>query len=194
MAQWEQDLVLSHSPSPSNSPPVSSEPGPSSTPVATIAPKEVTPEPTGTVSAASPEEPVVLVWALLNLVISLVGVILAIMLTVFMLLWHNKKQKQNQNNDDGDEEKRKQKQQRTLFFLTAIILGIVGIVVFLLTEDMNNTRVWVDKWTMLNVAIFIIEIVAIALTFKTKKEDKKNKQRKQKKATKLMMQAFIKIQ
>jgi|GEM_PF-6330294 len=45
--------------------------------------------------------------------------------------------------------------------------GLVGLVVFLVTEDMNNTMTIVDRWTIVNVVIFIIELIASFLHSKT---------------------------
>ena len=45
-------------------------------------------------------------------------------------------------------------------------MGIVGIVVFLLTEDMSRPMALVDNWTIVNVIILIVELIAIVLAFK----------------------------
>ena len=47
-------------------------------------------------------------------------------------------------------------------------MSILGIVVFLLTEDMSRPMALVDNWTIVNVIIFIVELIAIVLTFKHK--------------------------
>ena len=77
---------------------------------------------------------------------------------------------QSAGNDTKETQKRKQR--RTLLYVTAVVMGIVGLIVFLLTEDMSRPRAWVDSWTIVNAIIFIIEIIAIAFTFKTKKTAK----------------------
>jgi membrane protein YdbS with pleckstrin-like domain len=158
--------------------------------------EEVAPE--STVPVVSFKEQSVY-WALLNLIISMVGIILVVVLSVFVLLWHNKKQKHDKepqnvqnnvktqntmkqsNNSDVDyvemmsmgEGKQKRKQHRVLLYFTALVMGVVGVVVFLFTEDMSHSRVWVDNWTVVNVLIFIVEVIAIVFTFKTKKVNKK---------------------
>ncbi|MDR0797791.1 MAG: hypothetical protein LBE70_03630, partial [Nitrososphaerota archaeon] len=75
------------------------------------------------------------------------------------------KQQQNDTADDVAEEN-KQEQRRLFWLFTSVIMGIVGIIVFLLTEDMTRPMVLVDRWTIVNAIIFIIELIAIALTFK----------------------------
>jgi hypothetical protein len=54
------------------------------------------------------------------------------------------------------------------------VLAVVGVVVFLLTEDLSLPFGWVtDKWTILNAVILAIEIVAIWLCLKTAKTNSK---------------------
>ena len=67
---------------------------------------------------------------------------------------------------------------RNLWLLIAAIVGIVNIVVFLLTENMRNPMILVDKWTIVNAVLFIAEIIAITLIFQRKKQQRKKQQRK----------------
>jgi preprotein translocase subunit SecG len=145
-------------------------------PSPTVTPPSVTP-PSNTDNGNS-----LPVWALVNLILSVVGVILAVLLVVCVLLQKQKKQKQKDdpkktiNGQCVEEsvEEQKQKKRLTLWLLAAVAMGIAGIIVFLLTEDMSRKMALVDKWTILNVIIFAIEIIAIALHAKTQKS--KNKQ------------------
>ena len=126
-------------------------------------------------------------WALVNLILSVAGVILAIILTIDMLLQHNKKQKKqqeqkqtkdakgqyvekqkNEEYTDNVVEEKKQKQRWHFWFLLSVIMGIVGIIVFILTEDLTRPMTIIDKWTVVNTIIFIIELIAIAFTLKHK--------------------------
>ncbi|MCL2642268.1 MAG: InlB B-repeat-containing protein [Candidatus Bathyarchaeota archaeon] len=128
------------------------------------------------------------VWALVNLVLSVVGLILVAILVICVLLQRKQNQEQQQieqkdsksqqnstkhnteqDNDDVDKTVKKQKQRRMLWFLLSIIMSIAGIIVFILTEDMSRPMVLFDKWTIVNAIIFIVETIAIALTFKHKK-------------------------
>ena len=51
-----------------------------------------------------------------------------------------------------------------------MIPGIGSIIVFILTEDMRNPMVFVDKWTLLMVIIAVIQIVIAVLSMKDKQE------------------------
>ncbi|MDR2700581.1 MAG: hypothetical protein LBC12_07290 [Nitrososphaerota archaeon] len=56
------------------------------------------------------------------------------------------------------------------FYGMSLLLAIVGVVVFLLTEDMSLSMCIVDKWAIANVAILIVEIMAILFVFKAVKQ------------------------
>ena len=131
------------------------------------------------------------VWALVNLILSVVGLALTVLLTVWVLLQRKQKQKkqpqakqtsakQDKYSDKQREEKEteKQKRYRTIWFALGVILGILGIVVFLLTEDLSRPMALVDNWTIVNAIILAIQILAIVLTFKhkNKKDPQDNEQ------------------
>jgi hypothetical protein len=197
VAQWEQETNPSPSPTATPTPTVAPSPTPTRPP--TVAPSPTpTPLPTASPSTSptvSPpgedvdEKPV---WAFVNLILSVVGVILVVLLTIGVLLQRNQKQNEqqirqqkkgtpgqcgvNQNqkdiNDAADHvvEEKKQKQRRFFWFLLSVVLGVVGVVVFLLTEDMSRMMVWVDSWTIVNAIILVVEIIAVTFTLKSKKE------------------------
>ena len=145
------------------------------------------------------EEPT---WALANLILSITGIILAIILTLLVLLWRNQKQKQKQqqeqvntqrgssknvssqppyatNNNttvDGDGKVAKYWKRCMFCFALSVVLGIVGLIVFVLTEDMSLPMRYVDNWTIINAIIFIVEIVVIILAFKYKKQTTQKQQ------------------
>ncbi len=47
----------------------------------------------------------------------------------------------------------------------------MGIVVFLLTEDVTYKMTLVDRWTVVDVVIFMVEIMVIALIIKRGNKD-----------------------
>ena len=207
VAQWEPEATPTPSPSPTAAPSSSPSPTPTRPPSSSLSPSPTaapssspspTPTPTPTLSpspspTASPSSvrtvDGVPVWALVNLLLSVVGVILAAILTIGVLLQRNQKQKKQQAQEQkkdakgqyvakqkqkGDEdytngaEEKKQKLHRLFWFLLSVIMGIMGIIVFILTEDVTRPMALVDRWTILNVIIFVIELIAIVLTFKHK--------------------------
>jgi uncharacterized repeat protein (TIGR02543 family) len=139
-------------------------------PPTTTTPPPTTPPP----SSNNTAEPVQM-WALVNLVLSIAGLILAIAIGICVLLQHKKKQKKttqpnNNESQPNNKENQKQKSQhRNLWLAVALAMGIAGIIVFLLTEDMSRTMTLVDGWTIVNVIIFAVQIIAIAFVFKHQK-------------------------
>ncbi|MDR2719353.1 MAG: hypothetical protein LBC03_00920 [Nitrososphaerota archaeon] len=59
----------------------------------------------------------------------------------------------------------------------ALVMGIAGILMFLLTENMYEPMVLVDRWTIVNGAIFVVTIVAIIFMLTAKNNN--NRQTKQ---------------
>jgi len=117
-------------------------------------------------------------WALVNLILAIAGAILAI-ITAIRVLVH----KRDEKDEDGDEyerdyveddyepEKEKEAKLRLVWILTSLITGILGIIVFLLTEDMRLPMVLVDRWTIVNAIIFILGVVAYIFERKRDKDD-----------------------
>jgi uncharacterized membrane protein YbaN (DUF454 family) len=183
VAQWTQVSTVTPTPSaaPSLTPSPSAAPTISPSIVPTVTPTE-TPKPTPTSIMEDHGPPV---WALVNLVLSVVGVILAILAVVFVLLQQRQKQKakqkyeqrnvKNQNaaksTDKQDDNEMQQMQHRKMWLIITVAMGIVGIIVFLLTQNMKLPMAMVDKWTIVNAIIFIVEIIAIAFIFKRKEAE-----------------------
>ncbi|MCL2476226.1 InlB B-repeat-containing protein, partial [Candidatus Bathycorpusculum sp.] len=135
---------------------------------------------------ADSEPPSLQVWALVNLILGIVGLILAIIVVICVLLKKKQKQKKEQDeqkasesqnsaehkNERTDDEKTKKQKQHQILWLLSFILGIAGIIVFLLTENTSLPMALVDQWTIVNAIIFIVEIIAITLLiFNRKKKD-----------------------
>jgi uncharacterized repeat protein (TIGR02543 family) len=167
IAQWTQEPT----------PTLSASPMPTSTVTPTLLPT-LTPIPTATLIPTVPpmgdNEPM---FAVANLMLSVVGVILTILLMIYVLMQQRQTQKSKQRSiskqsGKQDDYGKRNEQCRHLWLITAVIMGIAGVLVFLLTEDMSNTMTIVDKWTSVNVAIFTVEILAIAFLFKHKKVTK----------------------
>jgi hypothetical protein len=101
------------------------------------------------------------VWALLNLILCIIGVLLAIV-TILRLINNRRYDRDEESlvyqDEDGDK-----KRQKPVWVTMAIILSIAGAAVFILTQDMSSLMVLTDTWTILNAAILIVETAAIRL-------------------------------
>jgi uncharacterized repeat protein (TIGR02543 family) len=186
VAQWVQITTSSPSPtttvSPSPSVTATTTPSPSvsvtSSPstTATVAPSaSVSPTITPIVPPIEHEER----WAVVNLVLSIVGAVLAVVVFVCTLLFKKagKTEQKNviskvvdgagcggQSRDDVADEKFVQR--RLLWLVTVVAFAVIGVVVFLFTEDLSLPIGWLDKWTIVNVAILTVEIVVTLFVFK----------------------------
>jgi uncharacterized membrane protein YhaH (DUF805 family) len=166
VAQWSQMSTPSPSPSPTPTPSSTATPTPTpsstATPTPTLVPSPSL-SPTGTPGTRIP--PSVDRWAVVNLVLSILGAVLVVVVFVRAMLL-KKKDDKNRAGDAADE---KFVQRRTVWLITVLVLAIVGVVVFLLTEDIRLSMGWVDKWTIVNAIILIVEIIATMFVFHNKK-------------------------
>ncbi|MCL2707229.1 MAG: hypothetical protein FWE97_03615, partial [Dehalococcoidia bacterium] len=53
----------------------------------------------------------------------------------------------------------------------SIIAAIAGVIVFILTENMSNPMVLVDRWTIVNAIILVLGAICAVPAFKNKKAD-----------------------
>jgi len=117
-----------------------------------------------------------LVWALVNLILAIAGAFLAIVLVIRVL-----RQKRGHNGDiietsplcpsPENEDEERQKKRRFGWIALMIAMGVLGVIVFILTEDMTRLMVLVDNWTIVNAIIFIVALVAYKFAFKRKKNE-----------------------
>ena len=98
------------------------------------------------------------------------GVMLAI-ITIIRALKNKMQENDFLQNENALEDDKQQKKHRAGWKITTIILSIVGIIVFLLTEDMTKPVGLVDNWTIINAIIFVLEVVGYMFAFKREKHD-----------------------
>jgi hypothetical protein len=163
-AQWTQTPPTT-TPLPTATLPPTTPPSTSPPTTTTAPPTTTTPQLTSSVVPPKTEGN----WALVNLILSIVGVVMAIIVTIRALLL--KKKENNKKEDYNKEEKR---MQRKTWLLVTIALAIIGIVVFLFTEDMSLPMRMVDKWTIVHAILLIAEFAAIACIFKRKNTSENN--------------------
>ncbi|MCL2150333.1 MAG: hypothetical protein FWH51_05380 [Dehalococcoidia bacterium] len=96
-------------------------------------------------------------WALLNLILSVLGALLALAGLVWALIRKNK-----------------EKKIRPLWLLMAAILGIAGVVVFIVTQDVSLNMAWVDVWTIVNALILVLGLISLILAFKREGDERQN--------------------
>ena len=108
------------------------------------------------------------VWALWNLLLSVAGVVLAIMTVINVLMKLRTDCRNNENaevNRKNKEEERKTNTGRRLLILAVPLLAIIALTLFLLTQDMKKLMVLVDRWTIVHAVLFGAAMVCYIFAF-----------------------------
>lgn len=120
-------------------------------------------------------------WALINLIAACLTVLTSIIL---LLSKHSRDNDEDENeeeatymevNDEEDEEQEEETRRKKWKVINPIV-SIISVIVFILTENMRNPMVLVDKWTLLMVAILLVNIVTLYLGRKWHKPDEEEEE------------------
>ena len=109
------------------------------------------------------------VWAVVNLILAIAGVFLALFAIIRMLA-RKKREDKSERDENIEAHQKRKKKNRKIWLTISIVMGAAGIIVFLLTEDTTKLMVLLDRWTIVNAGIFIIEAVGFGLAFNRKKK------------------------
>ena len=115
-------------------------------------------------------------WALINLICAIVTVLFGLLLLI------SKRHKDEDDEEEDDEtkqqattnedEEQEQEKKRGLFTrILAVLIAIVSVVFFLVTEDMSLAWTWTDQWTIWMVVIGLVQIVVFFVGRKWKNVD-----------------------
>ena len=114
-------------------------------------------------------------WALINLICAILTVLFGLLLLI------SKRHKDEDDDEDDDEtkqqtnnddEENEQEKKRGLFTrVLAILIAIVSVVFFLVTEDLSLPWTWTDQWTIWMVVIGFVQIVVFFVGRKWKNVD-----------------------
>ena len=113
-------------------------------------------------------------WALINLICAIVTVLFGLLLLISKR--HKSEDdeeddetKQQTNNDD--ESKEQEKKRGAFTRVLAVLIAILSVVFFLVTEDMSLRWTWTDQWTIWMVVIGFVQIVVFFVGRKWKNVD-----------------------
>ena len=114
-------------------------------------------------------------WALINLICA----ILTVLFGLLLLISKRHKSEDDDEEDDetkqqtnNDDEEKEQEKKRGLFTrVLAVLIAIVSVVFFLVTEDMSLRWTWTDQWTIWMVVIGLVQIVVFFVGRKWKNVD-----------------------
>ena len=113
-------------------------------------------------------------WALINLICAIVTVLFGLLLLI------SKRHKNKDDEDDEtkdqtttneDEEKEQEKKRGAFTRVLAVLIAILSVVFFLVTEDMSLRWTWTDQWTIWMVVIGFVQIVVFFVGRKWKNVD-----------------------
>ena len=174
--QYTAVIVPPVTPTPAPVGPVDPTPTPTITPTATPNSTNNT-TPVGPVTTPAPTDDTTTVvddvvpagpasaWALLNLILAICCALVMVVLLVGYFA-AKKRREEDASMDEEDALKRK-----GFWRLLSIIPGIGSLIVFFLTENMSNPMVFTDRWTLLMVAIAVVQVV---ITLCAKKSHEEN--------------------
>ena len=103
-------------------------------------------------------------WALWNLILSLAGVALALMIGIRTML---KDKKENEDPEKHEETKRN----RILLSLVIPTLAIIGVILFILTQDIRLPMVMVDFWTLTHATLFVCGLFSYIFAIRKEKDE-----------------------
>ena len=114
-------------------------------------------------------------WALINLICA----ILTVLFGLLLLISKRHKDEDDDEEDDetkqqtnNDDEEKEQEKKRGLFTrVLAVLIAILSVVFFLVTEDMSLRWTWTDQWTIWMVVIGLVQIVVFFVGRKWKNVD-----------------------
>ena len=114
-------------------------------------------------------------WALINLICAIVTVLFGLLLLI------SKRHKSEDDEEDDDETKQQtnndyesneQEKKRGAFTrVLAVLIAILSVVFFLVTEDLSLRWTWTDQWTIWMVVIGLVQIVVFFVGRKWKNVD-----------------------
>ena len=138
-----------------------------------------------------------IVWSISNLILCIAGFLLAIFALVFAIV---RKRRENEEENEraeraeraeriiyeqgaysyrqapeDDRDRKKGKKSRMVWLIVAIAMGVAGVIVFVLTENLSRIMVLFDYWTIVNCVILVIGIIATVLALKRAKAKKADK-------------------
>jgi len=105
-------------------------------------------------------------WALLNLILTIVGVILVSWFGIRALLEKKRDHDDARFGTSYSDEENKKSRHRILLLAAAAIACIVAIIIFMLTQDMRHPMVLMDWWTLVHAIIFVFQILALLFVFR----------------------------
>ena len=111
-------------------------------------------------------------WALYNLIAMLITILISLGMVISFFTKKKEEEEENENYEEEDEKKNKSRKSKFL----GLIVAIVSIILFILTEDLTAVMVLKDRFTLLMIAIALFNLVLAFITRNRKKERKEEEE------------------
>ena len=118
-------------------------------------------------------------WALLNLIMSLIGIALGIITGIRVIRIIKNEQHEDEDEEFFEDEKyerRENKKRRLMWLAVTFLMSFAGIILFIITENMRHPMVMVDRWTIINAIILAIEILSAVFCIKENNQTSDNEE------------------
>jgi uncharacterized membrane protein len=121
-------------------------------------------------------------WALLNLVMSIAGIILVV-ITIMRLLTYKRKEDKKVHDRinssfneefENPESNDSSKKIKLTWFTAGAVAALTAVVVFILTQDITAIIALADWWTIVHIAILTVVVVSCVIVYRGQKSTKEN--------------------
>jgi hypothetical protein len=117
-------------------------------------------------------------WALLNLIMSIAGILLVVITTLRLLIYKRKEDKRvndginNSFNEEFEnpESNDPSKKFRLTWFTLGAVAALTAVIVFILTQDITAIIALTDWWTIIHLVLLAVVVVSCAVIFRGQKE------------------------
>ncbi len=99
-------------------------------------------------------------WALANLILVILGFVCAGIALIRIIF--------NARKDNDDEKK---KDAKAVWFVASLVVAVIAVIAFFLTENMNNSMAIFDRWTIMMAIIFAATLVASLFVLRKQDDD-----------------------
>jgi len=111
-------------------------------------------------------------WALMNLTLSIVSVLLAVIMLIRVIVKKNRGDDECEKSDDNEEYNENENKKRTRFIILSAVpvIMVLSLVLFILTQDMNNQMILTDTWTFAHIFLIASELMAYVFLIRENNE------------------------
>ncbi|MCL2426204.1 MAG: hypothetical protein FWD05_07685, partial [Oscillospiraceae bacterium] len=110
-------------------------------------------------------------WALWNLIFSIAGALLVLVLGVHLLIRRRKRNDEKDDTEECDVDDAGKKRNRLFFVIAIPVLAIIAIILFILTENMRLPMIMIDRWTIAHIILFAVAVISYIFAFRTRKDE-----------------------